>query len=187
MNSISEKNLLSVYSLYDKLISPIDRVWSSFLGKYGDHVSCRPGCSLCCEKGLTFFPVEVFYAAYHISRNRVLLSELIRNNHREKDRCIFLRENKCFIYPFRPMLCRTFGLPVMYLDGESYLFDICGKNLEGMVIEELDLKCVLNMDALNQKLVNINRLFSEMMGIDKSARYTAQKVLELLQDTGSHK
>lgn len=175
------RSMLYAFSLYDKLMAPIDRVWASFRQNYRDHISCRPGCSSCCEKGITFFPLEVYWAAHNIGNDRPLASRLAGLKLSQDSACGFLLDEKCAIYPYRPMLCRTFGLPVMYMEGSRYLFDICCKNLEGMDIDELKLECVLNMDSLNSRLVSINRIFSEITGIDSSARYTMQKLHELIK------
>ncbi|MFH1568638.1 MAG: YkgJ family cysteine cluster protein, partial [Gemmatimonadota bacterium] len=57
--------------------------------------------------------------------------------------CAFLdAEGACRIYPQRPYVCRTQGLPLRWLDevdgATVELRDICPLNEEGVPIEELD-------------------------------------------------
>jgi uncharacterized protein len=79
-------------------------------------VPCRPGCAECCLP-LTVFPIE----AAAILDGRDLLAVEPADQAGAGQACAFLRPDRsCAIYPARPFLCRTRGIPVLHLneDGE---------------------------------------------------------------------
>ncbi len=91
---------------------------------------CRRGCSDCCVDDLNVFPVE----ASLITANAGEL--LVSSDPHPIGRCAFLDESgSCRIYPWRPYVCRTQGLPLRWLeegcDGAvAELRDICPLNDE---------------------------------------------------------
>ncbi len=94
---------------------------------HGERLQCRRSCSGCCVDGITVFEVE---AAAIRDKHRELLSE---GEPHPAGACAFLDgEGACRIYPERPYVCRTQGLPLRWLDEE-----------EGEVVERRDI-CELN-------------------------------------------
>jgi len=97
----------------------------------GERLVCRHGCSDCCEDNLTVLEIE---------------AELIRQNCEAVLRqepapssqgCAFLDpDGGCRVYPWRPYICRTQGLPLRWLESEDTEGrDICPLNQE--VIHEM--------------------------------------------------
>ncbi len=60
---------------YLALRSRIDRFMDSIFARYGEQIVCRPGCSACCQAGLTVVIVEavVIGHALGISEERIQL------------------------------------------------------------------------------------------------------------------
>ena len=93
-------------------------------------MQCKKGCDGCCVDNLSVFVVE---------------AERIRSRHAEllasgepapQGRCAFLDEaGACRIYPDRPYVCRTQGLPLRWWDegpdGVGEFRDICALNEPG--------------------------------------------------------
>lgn len=111
---------------------------------------CKNGCSKCCYTDISIFEVE----ASNIKKWFAGLSIERQNEIREKwslpqteGSCAFLRNESCTIYEARPLICRTQGLALRYMEeGEPYI-DICPLNDE--MIEEMEDKDVMNLDLLN--------------------------------------
>lgn len=182
MNHYLSNSTDNIFKLYEKLISPIDKIWERYLTLYSDNIKCQPGCISCCEKDITFFPIEIYYIAYSVKKDPKLIKIIKKLGHEDnKYQCQFLYKERCMIYRYRPFLCRTFGLPILYKEEKKFLLDICNKNLNGIDINDIDIECVLSMDLLNEKLVSINQLFSNLFNIDMKKRYTARKVFSLIQ------
>lgn len=104
---------------------------------HADRLQCRRGCSDCCVDDLTVFEVE----AENI-RNRYsdLLAEAAPH---PAGACAFLDPaGACRIYPHRPYVCRTQGLPLRWIDRRpdgalAELRDICPLNESGPPVETL--------------------------------------------------
>ena len=104
---------------------------------HGVRLHCRRGCSQCCVDELTVFDIEA-------ERIRQKYPQLLaQESPHPRGMCAFLDgEGACRIYPDRPYVCRTQGLPLRWLDedaeGEFVEYrDICPLNEEGTPIEEL--------------------------------------------------
>jgi Fe-S-cluster containining protein len=128
---------------------------------HGRHLVCREGCCSCCTD-LTVFPVE-FYS---------ILAELreagIKPVFDEGKSCGFLdKDDKCQVYPYRPIICRTHGLPVAFLnhdmDPPEMSVTFCEKNFTNT--DPMDYifgpKNTLNLEILNERLARINAAFME--------------------------
>ena len=130
-------------------------------GAQPQNLQCGRGCSLCCyglfEIGSGDVPVIAEgLATLHPARRKkiirraaAIIEETAHPNLREcspieKEQffnrtasvaCPNLDESgECMIYESRPLVCRTFGLPVR--DGERYIGDICELNFNDASQEE---------------------------------------------------
>ncbi len=121
----------------DALHAEVDARASEVAQKNGARLRCGRGCASCCVDGLTVLSVE---------------AELIRTRHAailESEapaplgRCAFLdAADACRIYPDRPYVCRTQGLPLRWFEEDSddqivEQRDICPINLEGPKLSSL--------------------------------------------------
>lgn len=121
--------------------------------KQPQHLQCN-GCSLCCyglfEIGAADIPVLADgLAQLHPSRRKAIVRravEVVEGGHpnlressaTEKDaffhrtaatRCPNLSdEGRCLVYDHRPLVCRTFGVPIR--EGDRYLGDVCDLNFK---------------------------------------------------------
>ncbi len=115
----------------ERLHREVDAAAEEVARVHGSRLHCRKGCIQCCSDGLTVLTVE---------------AELIRRRYarllREEEpyplgACAFLSPSgACRIYPHRPYMCRTQGLPLAWLEetGAGQLVelrDICPLNEPG--------------------------------------------------------
>jgi Fe-S-cluster containining protein len=74
-------------------------------------------------------------------------------------------QDGCQIYPFRPIICRTHGLPLAYWQEDSkppgYGIIFCDQNFNAAHEICFDANNTLNMDQVNEKLARINIVFLE--------------------------
>ena len=126
---------------------------------HGDAISCRPGCTACCAN-LTVFPVE--FHAIHLAMTRAGI-KLDVDAFDSSAACGFLLGDRCRIYPFRPIICRTHGLPILYLsepsDGPVWEVSFCELNFAGSEHLEFTDDTLLNIEQVNEELSRINRDF----------------------------
>jgi len=146
---------------YRDVLGKADRFFDEVMRAQPRNLQCGRGCSLCCyglfEIGSGDVPVIAEgLAALHparrgriIRRAREIVASTQHPNLRECapeekeaffDRtsdlaCPNLNESgECMIYDSRPLVCRTFGLPLR--DAERYIGDICELNFTGAEQEE---------------------------------------------------
>lgn len=149
-----DKNLLSRYY---KLRSEIDALIEELEQIHKPHLSCKRGCDLCCM-AFSVFPVE-FYAIRE-ELNDKINSGLLPAPKNEED-CRFLKNHNCTIYPSRPILCRTHGLPLLYMNNEGTEWELshCELNFTDYDTDEFNHENTYPQDTLNSKLYMINRDF----------------------------
>jgi len=137
------KNLFYLFDPYDQLVREADRVFQEIREKYPQHIKCEIHCSDCCYAIFGIFPIEAFFLRHDFEkldekkRRKALeraekadqdllrVQERIREfqhdpqmiNYvlaRERIRCPLLSENnECILYPFRPIICRVYGIPLL--------------------------------------------------------------------------
>ena len=108
--------------------------------RLGSLLVCQLGCHDCCVDDLAVFPVEAEIIRQHCG------PLLTFDQPHPKGKCAFLNaDGACRIYPWRPYVCRTQGLPLQWLDedesgAEIELRDICPLNLTEMDKQKADLE-----------------------------------------------
>ncbi len=138
---------------YSRILLDADEFFRSVMQEQPQNLQCGRGCSLCCyglfEIGSADVPVIAEgLARLHPARRKKIVrraEEIVESSEHpdlrdcspiEKDRffsrtaetpCPNLDDSgQCMIYEHRPLVCRTFGLPLR--DGDNYLGDVCDLN-----------------------------------------------------------
>ena len=145
------KEMKSV-KLYNSLIEKLNNYESKLLKKYGGSINCKNGCSDCCILE-SVFSIEA-YMIYSSAIAGRILSESLTSPARE-DRCIFLKDKSCAIYPVRPVICRTHGYPLFTDEG----MDTCPENFKG--IKSIDSEYILDLKNVNDAIASINIIFQK--------------------------
>lgn len=133
----------------------VDRLAQALADRHGSRLRCARGCSGCCLDGLTVYEVE----AERIRRHHADL--LRRGAPHPAGACAFLDgAGACRIYPDRPYVCRTQGLPLRWLhetgDGEiAESRDICGLNAEGPPLADLPEADLWLLGPVEQRLASL--------------------------------
>lgn len=142
---------------YRVLRGEVDRLAGDLERTHSRQIACKKGCCDCCMN-LSVWPVEFFS----------ILDELRQDNERkvafnEAASCGYLCEDQCIIYPYRPIICRTHGLPLVYWHEETnppgYGVMFCGKNFADSDDICFGPDNTLNMDEINNKLARLNLAF----------------------------
>jgi uncharacterized protein len=157
MSQPDQQSLTDLQALYRE----VDGTSRGLEQVHGSRLTCCRGCSMCCVDDLTVFEVE----AENIRRSH---SELLQAAvPHERGACAFLDvDGACRIYPDRPYVCRTQGLPLRWLDedenGDFIEFrDICPLNDEGDVepIEELPEEECWSIGPMEERLAKLQLEF----------------------------
>lgn len=167
MDTISHELLLSppdpVKKKYRILIDDIDReITRITTPPLGLNITCKPGCFDCCIH-FSVFAVEAALLLDQLKEEKVVLTE----NH---DFCLLLKNKRCSLYDVRPIICRTQGVPLGYIDELTGSVEIsaCHHNFseEYQFIQEE----VLFMDSYNRRLFELNRDYCTYCGLEPYTR-----------------
>jgi len=145
-------------SRYQDLLDKVDAKSKEFHQRYAEQLQCRKGCSSCCLPGLSVFSVERLAIKEWLGA-RPEVVEAIQNQTHAASACRFLdKEGACQIYPVRPIICRTQGLPLSFKVDEKSRRDVCPLNFEETDLFTLPTDGVLNLDLLNTLLVLVDQV-----------------------------
>jgi Fe-S-cluster containining protein len=120
------------------------------------HYQCRNGCSRCCFTDLSIFEVEKKTIQNWLQSLGPEERSALLNKWKKPAKtgaCAFLREDACTIYPARPLICRTQGLPLLFKENEQSFLDIC--DLNESALKEVNSDEILDLDRLNHLLAQI--------------------------------
>lgn len=156
------------FERYQQFISQVDELTEKLSALHKDHMQCRKGCDLCCMN-YRIFPVEYHAIQQSLQDNPVQTTES------NDDSCIFLKDHACQIYEHRPFICRTHGLPLLYLNDEQWELSACELNFTEFDDEEFSAENTLPQDTFNSELFQINKEFIQQNKLD----YTEFDLLEM--------
>ena len=149
---------------YAALCRYCDQAFAAARRRYPDQMRCAKGCAACCILE-TVVPLEaVMIAEYLASRahSRPMPDEAAA------DQCAWLDQAaSCRIYPARPIICRTHGLPLRYPDQLDP--DICPLNLLETFSRDIDPQCVLDAERITTNLLRLNVAFCMLIGSGEAA------------------
>lgn len=143
---------------YRALRDRIDRESGRLVDLHCKHITCHAGCSGCCAD-LTVWPVEYDAILDDLRRAGVRAEDLPEP---PAEGCAFLNGHLCSLYRFRPLICRTHGLPVAFAEGDEEergkAVSFCPLNFTSADEEDLAFgpESTLDLDALNAELAAIN-------------------------------
>ena len=146
----------STFAPYYKLRTEIDALSESLEKQHQKHLNCKKGCDLCCM-AISVFPVEFYAIKAELDVKSISELAIPQND----EDCHFLVDHSCAIYSSRPVICRTHGLPLLYmsLDGDDYELSCCELNFTNFDFTAFDEDNTYPMDRINSQLYQINKNF----------------------------
>ena len=107
---------------YRLVIAKVDAKVAEVSAHQAAQLACNRGCHACCAPELTVAGVESAAIATFLRENPDVLAtvqQLGTDTPWSGTRCTFLdATGACAIYPVRPLVCRTQGLPIALESGE---------------------------------------------------------------------
>jgi uncharacterized protein len=161
------------FQSYHTLTKDIDALSLSLEKTHAKHLNCKKGCDLCCM-AISVFPIEYYAIKAELEKLKLPSLPIPKDN----AQCRFLVDHSCSIYQSRPVICRTHGLPLVYMsmDTDEYELSLCELNFTNFDFEEFDEENTFPMDRINSRLYQLNKHFvSEFEG----GKYTEQDRIPL--------
>ena len=158
----------AIQARYRQLIAGIDQQIVGLEKKLAGQVHCQPGCASCCQP----FAVCALEAAL-LSMQLPAATPTIKSS----SVCCFLNADRCLLYRWRPLICRTQGLPVAYIDTDRETIEVsaCLLNFpkEYIFAEET----LLFLDPANNKLALLNSEYCQQNQLDATRRLMLDELL----------
>ncbi len=148
------------FSEYQNYIQGVDVKVAELSDLHKEQMKCGKGCDLCCLD-FSVFPVEYYYIKEQMNHS---VSNLLCKENGEPGNskwCALLNNHACSIYPYRPYICRTHGLPLVYINETSDEAELsfCELNFTEVDDDYFDMENVWEQDGLNRDLFMINQRF----------------------------
>jgi Fe-S-cluster containining protein len=147
-----------VLETYRQLTAKIDAFFARVAARHGGEMQCAAGCSACCHQRLTVTAVEAAaieaWAASLSAAERAALGSTA-----DPDRCAALDDHgRCRIYPARPLVCRSHGIPIRMKSERSLpVIQSCELNFRAHGPAAADPDCVLDQELVSTMLGLIDR------------------------------
>ena len=145
---------------YLKLRKTIDNLCDQLHSFHKNHMKCQKGCDFCCM-AYEVFPIELDYIQKSIK------NEQIETGTSENASCIFLKDHVCQIYEHRPIICRTHGLPLLFMNDEHWELSACELNFTEFSNENFTAENTFPQDKFNSQLFMLNKAYLKEIQSDK--------------------
>ena len=150
----------------------IDEKCEALHKMHTDHTKCKKGCDQCCMN-FNLLPIEFEYIQKNLKKKHRELAPTSNN-----DECKFLINHICSIYEFRPIICRTHGLPILNMDdeGENWELSFCPLNFSKVSDDFFHFENCYEQDYYNSKLFLLN---NDFLQTDAGKKYEPNQMVEL--------
>lgn len=140
-------------SRLEELTRKVDDFFARVAVRHGTDMQCETGCSDCCHVRLTITGVEAAAIRAHVTT----WSDEQRHNLADTgptNRCAALDPTgRCKIYPARPLVCRSHGVPIRMRRGALPVVEACHRNFTRTTP---DPDCVLDQVTLSATLLAVD-------------------------------
>lgn len=156
-------NLDSYRQLREEIDASTIKLWD----EHHSDMACKKGCDKCCLN-FDVFPIEFDYIQEQL---RELYPEVLDQPLPEKtgEKCFFLKDHQCSIYEARPIICRTHGFPLLYMneDGDQWELSHCELNFTKVGEDYFHEENCYAQDTFNSRLFMLNKEYIKTVHPDK--------------------
>jgi Fe-S-cluster containining protein len=160
---------------FSLLRNDIESTCNKLHRQHHEFTSCKKGCDECCMN-FKLLPVE-FYSILNSIKDTAIAIRKTDN----PEECPFLVDHCCQIYEFRPLICRSHGLPILNMDeeGENWELSFCPLNFIENDHDYFTNENCYQQDLYNSKLYLLNQEFINHFNekkIDKTTMYDLREL-----------
>jgi Fe-S-cluster containining protein len=163
---------------YRDLVARVDRLLDDVRCKYPADIVCHKGCDCGC-RNLSIFPIEalsIFMAIRELPANAAAAVRQRAETHTIWD-CPLLEDRACGLYPYRPIICRTHGLPLQTIYNGRPSIGYCRRNFENRSAIPRD--AVIDLDWINNSLRAVNAALVQHLTRQMPARLSIAAAVHL--------
>lgn len=164
------------FEQYLALRDEIDQLSDNLHRKHTKHMKCKVGCDMCCMD-YRIFPLEFHFILEEL---RTQKEKPILNKKASDETCIFLRNHQCSIYHLRPVICRTHGLPLIFMnDSGDWELSACELNFRKFDMDDFNEMNTFPQDTYNSKLFLLNKVFIQAFEEKKYSEFDLVPIKKL--------
>ena len=145
---------------YAALVAKVDAFVERVTARHAAELACRPGCASCCHTRLSVAAVEAdAIAAWADGQPAAVRAAIAAGARRAApERCAALDDDdRCRIYPARPLVCRSHGVPIRLHERGLPVVTACHLNFTARGPAAADADCVLDQTLVSTTLGVIDR------------------------------
>ena len=180
---------------YLQLAARVDDFFGRVSGRHAGEMQCRSGCHDCCEVQLTVTGIEAEVMFRGVAtmtppaRAELVAraGRVVADGERRRGPCAALDSaGRCSIYPVRPLVCRSHGVPLRMAPdrpGALPVVDACPRNFAALAggAAAADQDCILDQTTLLTVLLAIDSAHARLCGRPPGQRFD---LAELLASSG---
>lgn len=145
-----------MFTNYEKYLNFIGSKIDKFFERQKPYIFCKKGCAKCCKNAE--FPFSLIELKYLLTgflqlepEKQKIIEENLNKLKKEKEAfegenfrydCPFLINDECSVYPYRGVICRSFGLLSNGLDGHVKVPFCCYEGYNYSNVIDLDTKMI---------------------------------------------
>ena len=170
---MTDRNFLQKYL---DLVARVDREIQIMAELHGDRLRCAPGCSSCCTIS-SVLPLEATQLRQAIKQLDGQVKMMVRDQ-ADEAACPLLADGLCVVYSSRPLICRTHGLPIAYVDYERQAIEVSACPVNFAEDYDFDQDELFFIDPFNGELARLNEEYCVSLGISGTLRVPMRDLLE---------
>jgi Fe-S-cluster containining protein len=148
---------------HERLIQRVNAEVSRLERLHRSQLRCGPGCSSCCIGTLAISKLESYMIWNALQSMEPEINKwLMERKIQLSNQCQFLQNDICLIYRNRPMICRTHGLPILFITDHDTFIDACRLNFTDIHEDNYFIESnILDMGPFNGELAKLDKQFCE--------------------------
>ncbi|WP_372751404.1 YkgJ family cysteine cluster protein [Labilibaculum sp.] len=163
---------------YRELRNEASEISNKLTKLHQKEMACKKGCSECCMH-FSVLPVEYFSILEELKANP---PKEYQELNEEADDCNFLVNDLCQIYESRPFICRTHGLPLLFMSSEDDNWELSTCPLNFTNFDDFHSENTYSQDTYNSKLFLINQKFVKNYEVEKFGDFDMISMNRLAMD-----
>ena len=197
-NAKAENAQLNSLNPFQTLQKNASDLFSQILNRHSAQMVCASGCSKCCHAEFSVFLGEAlliyeWFKNINPSEREAIQKQWLERE--QKNTCAFLRNDRCTIYESRPVICRTQGAPLAFIENHSKkadeivkIVDVCplnfneAKSIPSSPEDWFDLDRLTQLQAIAEKFIENKFSIPEILNALKNSehRIPLRKLQQLL-------
>lgn len=178
---------------YAALAQKTDDFFQRVENRYAASMQCQSGCHDCCHVQLSVTAIERAVIAEGLKTLPPQLLRALAEQSRSPNpnRCSALDgAGKCMIYAFRPLVCRSHGLPIrmsasLPIAGQAQI-SACFRNFAADDVSALAPDCILDQQTLSAILLVLNHQYAQETGENAEERALLASIFQMAAGSSRH-